>query len=131
MAARRLLPLFAISVLALAATCGDGDTQPPRDSGIRGYVTIGPQCPVVQEDSPCPDAPYAATIVIEDEDGDEVAGVTSGEDGRFEVGLDPGTYTLVPQQPNAGGPPQASEEQVEVVAGEYTDVLIQYDSGIR
>jgi len=130
MSRRLLIPLVALSLLALAATCGD-EELPSTDTGVSGLVTIGPQCPVVQEDSPCPDAPYQATMVIEDEGGDELTRVTSAEDGRFEVALMPGSYTLVPQSPNAGAPPQAGEQQVEVVGGEYTEVLISYDSGIR
>ena len=130
MASRLLVPLLALSLLALAATCGD-DGAPPADSGIEGTVTIGPMCPVEREDSPCPDQPFEATIVIENEGGDEVTEVTSGEDGRFRVALAPGRYTLVPQSPSAGAPPQAGKQAVEVLAGAYTQVAVQYDSGIR
>lgn len=131
MRAHWLVPLLAFSLLSLAAARCDDGASPPAGSGITGLVTIGPQCPVVREDSPCPDQPYQATIVIEDEGSDEVARVTSDEDGRFSIGLEPGTYTLAPQSPNAGAPPQAGEQQVEVGDGAYTEVLIQYDSGIR
>ncbi len=34
------------------------ETDPPATSGIRGAVTLGPQCPVVREGTPCPDQPY-------------------------------------------------------------------------
>ncbi len=100
-------------------------------SGIEGLVTIGPMCPVMQEDTPCPDQPFQATIVIEDEGGDEVATVESAEDGSFRIELAPGSYTLIPQSPNPGAPPHAGEQQVEVEAGAFTEVTIQYDSGIR
>ncbi len=123
-----LLPFLAAFAL-IAAQC-DGNGSPPT-SGIEGLVTIGPMCPVEHVDTPCPDKPYQATIVVEDGQGDEVARVETGEDGRFSVALSPGTYTLVPQWPNEGGPPSAAEQQVVVRDGEYAHVDIQYDSGIR
>jgi hypothetical protein len=88
-------------------------------------------CPVVQENTPCPDEPYAATLVVETLDGKEVARTQSGEDGAFRVDVSPGTYTLVPHSPNAGGPASASEQRVDVLDGEYTRVDVSYDSGIR
>jgi hypothetical protein len=133
---RRAVILAAICLLALvsiAASCSgnDGADGVPLDSGIQGLVTIGPVCPVEQANSPCPDKTYAATIVVEDLDDNEVARAQSGEDGRFRVNLWPGRYTIVPHSPNEGAPPQAPEQQVEVRVGEYTQVAIQYDSGIR
>ena len=75
-----LVPLLAFALIA--ATC-DGATT--ATSGIEGNVTIGPMCPVVQADSPCPDQPYAATIVIENTDGTEVGRTQSSDDGRFRI----------------------------------------------
>ena len=124
-----LLPVF-VAVVLLAATCG-GSERPPPNTGIEGTVTIGPMRPVVQENTPCPDEAYVATIVIEDLDGDEVARTQSGEDGRYRVDVAPGAYWLLPQWPNEGAPPSAPEQQVEVRAGEYAHTDIQYDSGIR
>jgi hypothetical protein len=83
--------------MLVAATCNNG--TPAVNSGIEGNVTIGPMCPVERIDSPCPDQPYAATIVIKDASGKEVARAHSAGDGRFRVALKPGSYTLVPQSP--------------------------------
>jgi hypothetical protein len=123
------LILLSLPLLLLAATCG-GDGV-PLDSGVEGVVTIGPMCPVVQEASPCPNEQYQADIVVLDADGDEALSFQSGEDGAFVVSLAPGSYTLVPLAPNDGAPPSAPEQQVDVRPGEYTLVVIQYDSGIR
>ena len=123
--------VLLIGLLAAGWSCDDGDTRYfPLDSGIKGTVTIGPMCPVVQENSPCPDEPYQADIVIEDSRGDEVLSFESGEDGAFRVDLAPGTYVLIPQ-PGESGLPFAEEQQIEVVTGAYTPVEVQYDSGIR
>jgi hypothetical protein len=50
-------------------------------------------------------------------------------EGRFEVPLPPGEYILQPQSP--GRYPVASELNVTVLAGQYTEVTIHYDSGMR
>ena len=92
---------------------------------------IGPICPVMQKGVPCPDLPFSAKIVIETAIGTEVASVVSGDDGMFQVKLEPGSYILVPESPNPGTPPRAGEQAVEVLADAFTEVLIQYDSGIR
>jgi hypothetical protein len=123
-----LLPLLAAFAL-IAAQC-DSNGKPPS-SGIEGLVTIGPMCPVERIDTPCPDKPYQATIVVKDGQGGEVARVQSGEDGRFRVALTPGAYTLAPQSSNPGGFPIAKEQQVEVQVGAFTTVSVQFDSGIR
>lgn len=124
----RLAPLLLLALVLIAATCDNGTTV---NSGIEGTVTIGPMCPVERPDSPCPDQPYAATIVIKDAQDHEVTQALSGEDGRFRVALAPGSYTLVPLSPDGAGLPYASEQQVEVRDGAYTHVEVQYDSGIR
>lgn len=104
-------------------------TAPAGESGIEGVVTIGPTCPVQRIDSPCPDRPYAAEIIVLDGARKRVAGVASGADGRFRILLPPGVYTLSPQHKNALS--NAPEQLVTVVAGRITSVQIVFDSGIR
>ncbi len=129
MSGLRVFVLVAAALALMAARCGDN--PPPSSSGIEGLVTIGPMCPVERVDTPCPDKTYAATIVVLNADGDEVARTQSGEDGRFRVDVAPGTYTLAPQSPNGGGLPHAPEQTVEVRDRDYTHVDVQFDSGIR
>jgi len=99
-------------------------------SGITGLVLIGPMCPVMQQDEPCPDHPFAATLIIRDSQGRELCAVSSGEDGRFLVGLPPAAYELLPLT-EPGGLPFAASQWVAVAPGQYTDVTVSYDSGIR
>ena len=100
----------------------------PSDSGIRGLVTIGPTAPV-QRQGESGVAPYSARIVIKRATGATVAEVTSGVDGRFSLNLAPGTYALEPQ--SAAVLPFARPQQVTVEPHRFTDVSVQYDSGIR
>ncbi len=104
--------------------------DPFATSGVAGLVLIGPMCPVVTLDDPCPDRPFAATIVIQDAWGQEVCTAWSGEDGRFRAGLAPGDYLLVPLNGEAGLP-YASPLPVTVAPDFYTEVTVSYDSGIR
>ncbi len=117
------------SILAIAA-CGTDDLLGPGAlQGIEGLVLIGPQCPVQTLEDPCPDLPYEAVIDIQNRDGDVVVRARSGEDGTFRVGLRPGVYTLVPL---SGNPfPAAQAQDVEVLRGEYAEVTISFDTGIR
>ena len=119
-----------LAVLALSACTGASALLGlDAEQGIDGIVLLGPQCPVVREDAPCPDAPHAAAIDVWDADGAYVTRVRSGEDGRFQVGLRAGDYVL---EPESGHPfPYAQPMEVTVPRGEWTAVTVLYDTGIR
>lgn len=107
-------------------------TGPPdtgADSGIEGQVLIGPMCPVMREDQPCPDQPYQAVITVLGESGREVTRVESDALGNFRVSLAPGAYTLRPEP--GEGIARAGEQAVAVNEGQLTQVVVTYDSGIR
>ena len=114
---------------ATAARAGSPTTMPATKSGIEGAVTIGPTCPVQRIDSPCPDRPYEATIVVLDSGRHLVAEARSDAQGTFRVPLPPGTYTLSPQ--SLAALPYAAEQTVTVSPGRFASVHIQFDSGIR
>jgi hypothetical protein len=127
----RLFLAVAFTAIALAA-CGDDAYDGPGDSGIRGQALTGPQCPVVQQGSPCPDEPIEATVDVLSATGDRVTTFTTGDDGRFELKLPPGEYSLDPQPPDPDSPfPAGVQQTVTVEPGRYTEIIIQYDTGIR
>jgi len=125
--ARALVFLVAAFVLA---SCG---LRPgvPAGTGIEGVMMIGPTCPVQRVDSPCPDRPYAGEVSVRDQSGSVVADVHAGSGGHFRVAVAPGTYDLVPLSPHPGVPPTGKPQTVTVVSGQYAEVTIEYDSGIR
>ncbi len=99
----------------------------PVATGIRGVVLLGPTCPTETGGEPCV-TPYVAELVIFDRSNVEVARVTSGPDGRFEIALPPGEYTVTP---TPGDPfPTALPVPVSVVEGSFTEIEINYESGI-
>lgn len=106
-------------------------TPSPILSGIRGVVHLGPMCEDATRASPCIE-PYSAELVILDAKDDVVARVTSGTDGRFEVTLPPGIYTIQPVPP-ANGDLFPAGQTISAVVGEdeYTEVGVDYDTGVR
>jgi hypothetical protein len=92
---------------------------------------IGPTCggPVTIDSTECADKPYQATITVLDANGLQVAQFQTDAEGRFQIGLAAGEYTLRPE--SATPLPYAAEQVVTVVEGQFTQVTITYDSGLR
>lgn len=125
-AVSKLTIAVCLGLAACSSTAGDGT------SGISGIVLVGPQCPVQVQGQECPDEPLAAELrIVARASGAEVARVTSGEDGRFTVDLAPGEYTIEPLSPPDAPLPAGTPIDVVVRAGEFSEVTVSYDSGIR
>jgi hypothetical protein len=126
----RRLSIMLLLVLPAAVACAGGAAG-DGTSGIQGRVTIGPQCPVMQAGSPCPDAPYVASVRVL-HDGAEVATGRSAQDGTFRIPVPPGRYVVegVPLD-DAGLVAATAQQDVVVTADGYTRVDLSFDSGIR
>jgi hypothetical protein len=128
----RSLSLVSLLVLLLLTACAsDGGDEAASSSGVRGQVLLGPTCPVVKEGSPCPDEPLGGVEVRTLADGETIAETTSGEDGRFELELPPGRYTLEAVVDPDGPGMFAKPVAVTVPAGAFVEVVVPVDSGIR
>ena len=102
---------------------------PAGAQGITGIILLGPQCPLESLEDPCPDLPLQAWLEVRTAGGVLVGRVQSDEDGQFRVGLPFGAYIL---DPESGNPfPVASEMEVDVAEGVFTDVTVNFDTGIR
>ena len=130
MGTRNRLPAWpALGLVLLMGGCESGFAGPNANQGIEGIVLIGPQCPVASAETPCPDLPFEASIEVRTREGLRVTGTRSGEDGRFRVGLLPGFYTL---HPESGDPfPVATDQEVVVLDDAFTEVTVNFDTGIR
>lgn len=124
---RRVVVLVTVVTIALVS-CGQtpGAAAP---SGIQGRALAGPQCPVEIAGSPCPDRPWQGTVIATDVDTGSRSSAETGGDGRFRIALDPGTYDLSIEAD--GDLPFAKPLRVTVHAGEFTDVTVAVDTGIR
>src|SRR5258706_2009986 len=119
--------LLLISLIACSVT-----PTPDGSSGIEGQVLLGPTCPVVQPDDPaCADKPYQATLSILAASGQKISQFTTDAEGKFRISLNPGDYILVPESPNSSALPIGREQSFTVIAGQFTQLSISYDSGIR
>jgi hypothetical protein len=127
--------MYKIILLApfvlLTAACGALSTPTPTDSGITGQALVGPVCPVMIEGQDCSDQPYQATITVNNLDGREIARFQTDEQGNFNVPLAPGEYVLHPETPNNQPFPFGEKQRFTVLPGEYTRLIVLYDSGIR
>ena len=100
-------------------------------SGFEVYVTEGPMCPgpVGIGDTKCQDQPYQATISILDANNQPISQFQTDVSGYFKIALPPGTYILHPKSDKVL--PHAADQSVVVIAGQFTQVTITYDTGMR
>jgi hypothetical protein len=137
-ARRKARPLPVGALLLLLATlsaCGSvarpGVPSPTPDSGIEGTTQASPTCPIVMPGNPCPPRAISATVAVLDRSGHEVTRFTSSADGSFHLALAPGAYTLSQPASPSRVPPVLRPVSVQVVAGRYTSVVLDFDTGIR
>ena len=124
--------IASITLSIVLAACGAQAAPPaPSGTGIQGLVQSGPTCPVERINSPCPPRPLAATIVVRDAAGHEVARTRSGADGLFKVDVAPGTYTVVGLKIGSSMLPRPIPTTARVTSGGYVRINVEYDSGIR
>jgi hypothetical protein len=129
-----VLGLLVGSVVLGCSEIGINLDTPPPPSGIKGTVLLGPTCAIEAspgDNNPVPCVtPYAATLVVLDNEGVKVATVTSGADGKFQIDLPPGDYVVTPES-GTDSYPIAQPQSVSVSAGVYTEIEVNYDTGIR
>lgn len=119
--------LIGVSILLLATW--SFHSPAPRESGIEGQVLIGLMCPVAQQGQGCPDQPYQATLTVKSPNGGMIVQFQTDGQGHFRIPLAPGEYILHPESPN--GIPFAADQSIVVGAGQYTQIVVNYDSDIR
>lgn len=131
--------LVLLSVLI--AGCGAGGTTETPWGAVRGDVLVGPQCPVVHDNEPCPDRPLSAPIEVRralDADranaskGRVVRRLTADHDGEFRISLPPGSYWFIGLAPGEAPLPRPPEPVlVHLEPAGREQITLNYDSGIR
>ena len=119
---------IALTIAVGVSACAQA-ANPSSSGGVRGKVTAGPQCPVVSQASPCPDAPWIGTVRATAEDGTAYEDQTDDQ-GRYEISLPPGVYVVVPVT-SGGTPPTGEPQTVQVAQGQPLDLNLAVDTGIR
>jgi len=120
-----------LSALVMLASCGNQTPSSKVDSGVRGVVVSGPQCPVETIESPCPDLPVSGIVVsVSAPDGSTTAKTRTDAEGRFDAAVAPGEYVVQPVV-ESGGVAFSKPVQVTVSDGRFVEVTLQVDTGIR
>jgi hypothetical protein len=124
--------LIALVLAGLIAGCA-GCLGPSNAGYLEGYVTIGPICPVQQENVTCPvpaSAYEARKIVISTEEAQVVTLVDIDSEGFYRVALAPDTYIV---DINHIGMDHSADvpTAVTILEGQTTVLNISIDTGIR
>jgi hypothetical protein len=100
------------------------------ETGIRGTVLWGPVTPGPARSGQSDEAPLSATFNVFSGES-KVAQFRSDEQGKFELLLSAGDYTIVPDR---GTPMPAAQSQVKPVtvpAEGFVEVTLRFDTGMR
>jgi len=105
------------------------------DSGISGYIHMGPICPVQKDpiDPNCEDKPFAnakVDIMIKSSNI-LVSSIKSDVNGNFSANLLPGTYLIKVSSQADSVFPRCEQKEVIVTASKFTSLDISCDTGIR
>lgn len=124
---------FEVRGSQLVRVGGGGDVTTQGESGIEGQALISPTRPGPIRLGQGPSTqPFKTTLVVSTAtEGREVARLETGSDGRFRVSLPPGEYKIGPPPGNERRLPRGSEEWVKVLPGQFAQVTIHFDSGMR
>jgi hypothetical protein len=106
---------------------GGGEDAP--STGLTGVVRRGPTQPTCSEAVPC-DEPFAARFTVTLQ-GRSVATFRSDTAGRFRVALAPAAYRVVPAADAPILAPASQAKDVAVGRDGFTDVILDFDTGIR
>jgi hypothetical protein len=122
----------ALAVGCRSGTAPDGIQQPGggvvSSTGLEGTMLRGPTRPVCLVDQPCT-APFKSGFQVL-HGGQIVARFQSDAEGRFLIHLQPGTYTVSPDE-SAPLLTRADAHEVTVGGSGLTHVDLEFDTGIR
>jgi hypothetical protein len=105
-------------------------STPIAAAGIHLTATLGSTCPgPTRSDQACARRPYEGLFVVTNASGAEVARVTTDQNGMATIDLPPGEYTITPKI--EGRLPSGAPVTATVFAGQYTEVSLELDSGMR
>lgn len=98
-------------------------------SGIRLTVTLGSTCPGPERPGQVCTKPFEGPFLVLDSNGAEVASLTTDQNGKAAIDLPPGAYTVTLKI--EGRFPAGTPTAVTVLSGQYVEVNVELDSGMR
>ncbi|MDP9360014.1 MAG: hypothetical protein M3P29_01045 [Acidobacteriota bacterium] len=129
-----VMALIAFSAACHSPTSPDDGQAPVQHGRLSGIVTIGPNCPVSQQNNPCPTQPsaYAARkiLVYTETKSKLLFTVDIDSQGLYVIDLAPAKYT-VELKPNGIDRTSDLPKVVEIRANTVTRLDVSIDTGIR
>lgn len=119
----------SLPTATLAAPLSPVNTPAISASGIRLTATMGPTCPGPERPGQVCTQPFEGLFVVTDNSGAEVASITTNQNGKATIDLPPGAYTITPKI--EGRFPSGAPTTVTVLSGQYVEVSVELDTGIR
>jgi hypothetical protein len=131
---RYIITLAALLQLACNSPTAPVSTATMVHGRLSGLVTIGPNCPVQRDDTPCPTPPsaYAARkILVMDERGTRTLfTVDIDAQGLYVIDLAPAKYRI-DLKPNGIDRSSEVPTVVEIHANSVTTLNVNIDTGLR
>jgi hypothetical protein len=115
--------------LPVATPASLAPTPPTAASGIHLTATIGPTCPGPERPGEVCTQPYQGLFVVTNSSGAEVVRATTDQNGKATIDLPPGNYIVAPKV--EGRLPSGMPTAVTVLPGQYVEVSVGLDTGIR
>lgn len=100
-------------------------------SGLMVVATVGPTCAGPQREGQVCTAPFEGEFVVTRADGSEAARLKTDVDGHAQIDLPPGDYTLTAIPGTGRANRRGGSATATVVAGQYVEVVLELDTGIR
>jgi hypothetical protein len=121
--------LFTIAIIALLPFVAIAETPAPSTSGIEGTISVSPSRPgPIRKDTPS-SAPAGNLEFVVKQGETRVTTFKTDAEGGFHVGLPPGRYTILREDP--GARIGHWQFEAEVAAGQVLKVNWTGDSGMR
>lgn len=114
--------------------CSSENSLKNSKSGILGTVLLGPTCPVVKNspEAGCADKPYKTNLVLMTADQSRVISEFSSDaNGKFDIKIQPGQYTIRSAVSAKTLPSCASNEIIRVSLNSYAETTVYCDTGMR
>ncbi len=129
----RKISLISLAIILIVAGGVGVYVWQQSKSGIKGIVLLGPICPVerIPPDPACAEKLYQTRLVLTSADqAFVIKEFSSDASGRFSVEVPPGKYTIR-SAAAADVLPFCSTDTISVGAGQFVNVTVHCDTGIR
>ena len=121
---------FLLAAICLVGCLNADMPVNAAETGIRGTALWGPVKPGPSRLEQSDEAPLSATFIVLAAER-QVAQFKSDKNGKFEILLPAGEYTIVPHKSTSIPVPGSQKKSVTVPADGFIEVTLRFDTGMR